>query len=501
MTIPAKQIVQVNPAVVAAGGNPLALNGLFLTESLLMPTKKVYGFVTALAVKNFFGPSSAEYAASLKYFAGYNNSILKPGTLLFAPFNAAARAGWVKSGSLAAMTLAQLQALAAGTITISLDGTPETSSSIDLSTATSFSNAATIIAAAFGTAPAVTWDAVSATFLIESNTTGSSSSVSITTGTLATSLKLTAATGAITSAGDTVDTPGSAMDKVIAVSQNWAAFVTMWEPNLAGKEAFAAWAIAQGDRYGYIGWDTDAQAIVNGSTTCFGAIAKAGAWDSVICISGDLSVCTATDVANVAFFLAGMVASINFNQTNGRITAAFKSQPGLVATCTDEQIAANLLANGYSYYGSYATANQGFVFFYNGQMPGKFQWIDPFVNQIYLNSQFQLADLSLLTQIGSIPYNEEGYSLLRASKIDPITAAINFGSIRKGVTLSAVQKAEINQAAGLDVTSIIESDGWYLQILDPGADIRQLRGTPIQNFWYTDGGSVQKLVLGSINIL
>jgi hypothetical protein len=501
MTIPAKQIVQVNPAVVAAGGNPLALNGLVLTESLLMPTKTVYGFVTPDAVKNFFGPSSAEYAASIKYFLGFNNSTLKPGTLLFAPYNAAARAGWVQSGSLAGMTLAQLQALAAGTITISLDGTPETSSSIDLSTATSFSNAATIIAAAFGTAPAITWDAVSATFLIESNTTGASSAVAITTGTLATSLKLTAATGAITSAGDTVDTPSSAMDKVIAISQNWATFTTLWEPNLVDKEAFAAWAIAQGDRYGYIGWDTDAQAIVNGLTTCFGAIAKAAAWDSVICISGDLAVCTATDVANIAFFLAGMIASINFNQTNGRITAAFKSQSGLVATCTDEQIAANLLENGYSYYGSYATANQGFTFFYNGQMPGKFKWIDPFINQIYLNSQFQLADLTLLTQVGSVPYNEEGYSLLRASKIDPITAAINFGSIRKGVTLSAAQIAEINQAAGLDVASIIQSDGWYLQILDPGADIRQQRGTPIQNFWYTDGGSVQKLVLGSINIL
>jgi hypothetical protein len=501
MTIPASQIVTVNPAVVAAGGNPLALNGLFLTESLLMPTKKVYGFVSSAAVKNFFGPASAEFAAALKYFSGYDNSSLKPGTLLFAPYNAAARAGWVQSGSLAAMTLAQLQALPAGTLTISLDGTPETSSSIDLSTATSFSDAATKIAAAFGTPPAVTWSAVTSTFLIESNTTGSTSAVTVTTGTLATSLKLTAATGAITSAGDTVDTPGSAMDKVVAVSQNWATFVTLWEPNLADKEAFTAWAIAQNNRYGYIGWDTDAQAIVNGSTTCFGAIAKAAAWDSVLCISGDLSICTATDVANVAFFIAGMVASINFAQTNGRITAAFKSQSGLVPTCADNQLSANLLANGYSFYGSYATANQGFIFFYNGQMPGEFKWLDPFINQIYLNSQFQLADLTLLTQVGSIPYNEDGYSLLRASKIDPITAAINFGSIRKGVTLSAAQIAEVNQAAGLDVASIIQSDGWYLQILDPGATIRQARGTPIQNFWYTDGGSVQKLVLASINIL
>ena len=501
MTIPASQIVTVNPEVVAAGGNPLALNGLFLTQSLLMPTGAVYGFVSSTAVKNFFGPASAEYAASLIYFAGYDNSSIKPGVMLFAPFNLAARAGWVQSGSLAAMTLTQLKAITPGTLTISLDGTPETSSSIDLSAATSFSDAASIIAAAFATAPAVSWNAVSSTFLIESNTTGASSSVSITTGAFATALMLTAATGAITSAGAVIDTPGSAMNKAIAVSQNWATFTTLWEPVTADKEAFQVWAAAQNQRYGYVAWDTDAQAIVQGSTTCFGAIAKAGNFESVICVSGDLSICTSGDVLNLAVFLMGAVASINFAATNGRITAAFKSLSLLNATCADLQKSSNLLANGYSFYGSYATANQGFVFFYNGQMPGKFEWLDTYVNQIYLNSQFQLALLDLLTALGSIPYNEEGYGLMRAGMGDPIQAALNFGAIRAGVSLSAAQTAEVNTAAGQDVADIIENQGYFLQIKDPGATVRGQRGTPIVNFWYTDGGSVQTITLASINIL
>ncbi len=501
MTIPASQIVTVNPAVVAAGGNPLALNGLFLTENLLMPTGKIYAFVSSTAVKNWFGPASAEYAASLIYFSGYDNSTIKPGLMLFAPYNAAARAGYVQSGSLAGMTLTQLKAITPGTLTISLDGTPETSSSIDLSAATSFSNAATIIEAAFGTAPVVTWNAVNSTFTIESNTTGGSSSVAITTGAFATALSLTAATGAVTSAGAVADTPGSAMDNAVAISQNWATFTTLFEPNLAGKEAFQVWAAAKNQRYGYIAWDTDAQAIVQGSTTCFGAIAKAGSFDSVACISGDLSVCTSTDILNEAIFIMGAIASINFAQTNGRITSAFRSLAGLNPTCADQQKSANLLANGYSFYGSYATANQGFEFFYNGQMPGKFEWLDTFVNQIYLNSQFQLVLLSLLTALGSIPYNEEGYGLIRAGMGDPIQAGLNFGSIRAGVSLSAAQTAEVNTAAGVDAASIIESQGYYLQILDPGATVRSERGTPVINFWYTDGGAVQQITLASINIL
>jgi hypothetical protein len=168
---------------------------------------------------------------------------------------------------------------------------------------------------------------------------------------------------------------------------------------------------------------------------------------------------------------------------------------------TDQQIAANLLANGYSFYGSYATANDQFNFLYNGQMTGKWKWVDTFVDQVYLNSQFQLALLSLLTSVKSIPYNESGYSLIRAAMIDPISQALNFGSIRTGITMSAQQKAVVNQAAGLDVSTIIEQQGYYLQILDPGAQVRGNRGTPVINFWYTDGGAVQKITVASIDIM
>ena len=67
--------------------------------------------------------------------------------------------------------------------------------------------------------------------------------------------------------------------------------------------------------------------------------------------------------------------------------------------------------------------------------------------------------------------------------------------------MSASQKAQVNQAAGLDVSTIIEQQGYYLQILDPGAQVRGNRGTPVINFWYTDGGAVQKINVASIDIM
>lgn len=507
MTIPASDIVTVNPGVVGSGGNPLALNGVILSKNTLLPTAAVQSFASDEAVRAFFGPASDEYAIAQVYFLGFDNSTIKPGNLFFAPYVDADRAAWLQSGSLAALSLADLQALS-GVLTLTVDGTPVTSSNINLATATSFSDAATKIAAGFaGGEVTCAWNAVNSTFTLTSATTGANSAITYATGTLSAGLKFTSATGAILSQGAVADTPATAMDMVKSKTQNWVDFMTMWEPLIADKEAFAVWTNAQNQRFAYIAWDTDGQAIVNGSTTCFGAVAKSLQYDGVVCVSGDATAATAqgTTLAaatrNLAAFVLGSVASIDFSRANGRITAAFKSQSGFIPTVLDQQVAANLLANGYSFYGAYATANDQFNFLYNGQMSGKWKWLDTFVNQVYLNSQFQLALLSLLTSVKSIPYNQAGYSLIRAAMIDPINEGLNFGSIRTGITMSASQKAQVNQAAGLDVSTIIEQQGYYLQILDPGAQVRGNRGTPVINFWYTDGGAVQKINVASIDIM
>jgi hypothetical protein len=492
MTIPASDIVVVNPGVVGSGGNPLALNGVILSTNALLPTAAVRSFASPDAVKAFFGAASAEYEIAKVYFLGFDNSTIKPGTLYFSPYVNTARAAWLQSGNLSAMTLTELQALS-GVLTVTIDGVEKTSSSINLATATSFSDAAGMIDAGFTSGDvAVTWNAVNSTFLFTSPTTGAASTMSFATGTLSAGLMLTSATGAILSQGADADTPATAMDAVKAETQNWVEFMTRWEPVIEDKEAFAVWTNAQNQRYMYVCWDTDAQAIVNGSTTCFGAIAKSLQYDGVVPVY---------NTKELAAFVLGTVASIDFSRLNGRITSAFKSQSGFVPTVTDQQIAANLLENGYSFYGAYATANDQFNFLYNGQMSGRWGWVDTFVDQVYLNAQFQLALLSLLTTVKSIPYNESGYSLIRAAMIDPINQALNFGSIRTGITLSASQVAQINQAAGLDVSTIIEQQGYYLQILDPGAQVRGNRGTPIINFWYTDGGAVQKITVASIDIM
>jgi len=493
MTIPVSSIVSVNPGVVGAGGSPLALNGVILSKSLYIPTGSVQSFADTSAVSDFFGPSSTEYALSQIYFQGFDNSTIKPGALMFAPFVDTARAGWLQSGSLAGMTLTDLQALGSGTLIITVDGVAKTSSSISLGAIASFSAAATAIAAAFTGSPLTcVWDAVRSVFVLTSATTGATSTMSFATGTLATGLKLTSATGASLSAGAAADTPASAMDNVKANTQNWVSFTTLWEPLLADKELFAAWATLQNSRYLYVTWDTDTQAVTANSTTCFGAVAKALEYDGVMSVY---------NTANLAVFVLGLIASIDFTRTNGRTSGAFRSQSGFTSTVTAKSVADILLANGYSFYGSYSEANEQFNFLYNGNLPGKWQWMDTFVDQVYLNSQFRSVLMTLLTNVGAIPYSEQGYSLIRAAMVDSINAAVNFGTIRAGITLSESQAAQVNAAAGRSVSQTIEQQGYYLQILDPGSTVRANRGTPVINFWYTDGGAIQQISIASINIM
>jgi len=497
VTIPASSIVDIIPSVVSAGGSALDTVGLILTTGTRVPVGTVKSFPSSASVDSYFGATSDEAKAAAVYFSGFTNSSVLPGSVLYAQYNDADVAAYLRGGDASGLTLTQLKALS-GTIILTVDGTLATSSTIDLSAATSFSNAATIIESAF-TSPGftVTYDSVSGGFVFTSSTTGASSTITEATGTLSASLYLTTATGAVLSQGAAAQTdPGAFMDSIVAVTTDWVSFMTLFDPDSSGntlKQAFSTWTGQQSNRYAYICWDTDITPTEStDATTSLGQLLSAANTSGTCLIY-------APDY-NLAAFVCGSIASINFQQKNGRITFAFKSQSGLASTVTTDTAAANLLANFYNFYGSYATANQGYTWFYNGSVSGQYKWLDSYINQIWLNNSFQLALMNLLANVKSIPYNNSGYSLIRAACMDTINAGKNFGAFVGGVQLSAAQIAEVNNAAGTPIDQILSSQGWYLQILDAPAATRAARKTPPMTFWYMDGGSVQQITLNSIEV-
>lgn len=496
-SIPMSAIVSGVPSVISAGGSPLSLNAIFNTQDPSIPIGTIAGFPSLLSVQNWFGANSPEAGRAAKYFNGFIGADQIPGTLYFAQFNTTAVAGYLRGLSLAGTPLTTIQGLS-GTLTLTLDGVSTVSGAINLSAATSFSNAAALIQTALqaGTptnTATVTYDSLRAAFVITSPTTGASSSVGFpTVDAIATGLGLTLAAGAVHSPGAAIAVPAAFMTAIVNQLQNWFTFTNVAEPVDATKLAFAAWVNTQNARYKYVQSDSSATPTTGPAANSFGVLTST--------FTGVVAIYDPTG-GDLAAFECGATASIAAGEPNGRITFAFKGQAGLAVSVTDETTATNLIANGYNFYGSYATAAQKFQWYQPGQISGAWLWDDSYTDQVILNNALQLSLAELMGTIKSIPYNTAGYSLIRSAMADPINAAISFGSIVAGVELSASQIAEVNQAAGVKIDSFLFNFGYFLQILDPGSVVRGQRGSPIITLWYVDGESVQKINFSSIDVL
>lgn len=488
-SIPASQIVSVNPSVLSSGGSPLALNAVFLSKNANIPTGEAMLFATAESVGEHFGFTSDEYKAAQIYFKGFDGSNKKPGRLYFYALNSVAEAGYLLGASVKTTSLAELKKIK-GSLNVTIDGVEKKAPSIDLKSATSFSEAAQQIGSALSAT--VEFEEQLQAFKIVSATTGKSSAVSFATGDIADKLGLSETAGARVSKGTNAESVDEMMAGLTAATLNFATFTTIEEPTIEDKLALAKWSNLQNERFLYVGWGKEAAALQAGNTTSFGAKLKESQYSGATAVYSGL---------DKAAFLCGAIASIDFSEREGRITVAFKGQSGLEVDVNDATEAQNLKDNGYNFYGAWATANDRFLFMYPGQMTGKWKWLDNYVNQIRLNSQLQLALMTMLTSAKSVPYNAVGRALHRAACQDAIDEALNFGSIRAGVDLSEQQRAIINNEAGVDAASQIEARGYYLYVGKASAQTRGNRESMPIKLWYTDGGSVHAVNMGSINIL
>lgn len=346
-------------------------------------------------------------------------------------------------------------------------------------------------------APVVTYNSQTQAFQITSGETGSASAVaygqSAGSGTdLSRVLNLTEQLGAVQSEGTDGQSLTDCLIGVLKSARDWVSFSTIWEPERAEKLELATWCSGHDTRFVYVMWDTDNTARVQGSTASAGyAITHTLELDGTCC---------AWNTLDVAAGVMGAIACLNFDQREGRTTLAFRQFEGVTVTCDDDGDYDALIANGYNCYADFATASAQFKFFQNGQVSGKFEWLDTYCNAIALKDALQLNILDLFKAVRSLPYNEDGYASVRTACLDTINRFIDFGAIRTGISLSQTQKVQLLQEIGKDVSQTLESAGWYMQITDPGAVIRGQRQSPNCAFYYMDGGSIQKIVMSATAI-
>ncbi|WP_018979430.1 DUF3383 family protein [Saccharibacter floricola] len=287
--------------------------------------------------------------------------------------------------------------------------------------------------------------------------------------------------------------PASLMKVVTSATQSFTGFTTSWEPTLEQKQAFATWTSAQSDRYWYVPWDTDEQALDPQSGASFGAWLKKQSPEGTTAIYKD---------PLVSALCLGWMASLDFSATNGRTNLCFRRNGAITPAAIDGDTSDALIANGYSFYGANANGLGDWQWVSNGAVSGQFLWADSYINQVWLNASFQSDLINLLLNVGQIPYNTQGDGLISAAVQNTINQAVSFGAIRPGVALTDLQKQQIDGAAGTSISGTVESRGWYFQpnASSTPASVRIARGSPPCRFWYTDGQSVQSINLASLEV-
>lgn len=522
MAIPASQIVNVIPRVRVPGSQELEISGLILTDNPLAPFPQILSFPTKESVGDYFGTDSDLYNLAVKYFLGYDDSFKKPSKLLFARRVSSNLSAFLIGGAVSA-TIQNFKNITAGSFKTTINGVEQQFTNINFSTVTTYSDIALIIQASLRTVAAqatVQYSTINKGFIVDIGDAGADSSittfepiadednlvtlsvrddirlnVSVNSANqdIAILLRLDEQSGTVVSSGSEALTESQNMDSVVNYSQNWASFTTSYEASEDEVLALALWTTGTNQEYAYFPWVTSANLA---NQTASNTLADRLNDNNV---SG---VAPCYNSAELAVFGLSIGACIDWNRDQGAINYSFKSQAGIAPTVTDAVTATTLGNRRINFYGRYATRSDEFVHFYPGRIFGSYGFIDSYINAIWFRNVLQTAIYDGLKQAGRVPYTDRGYTRVKAWMTDPCERALTNGVIDAGVSLTEAQKAELQYESGdADIAKVLTRTGYFIQVLDPGAQVRVNRDSPICNVWYTYGGSINKIEVAATAIL
>lgn len=498
MSIPAKFIIELSPRTITGGSADLETNGMVLTSTYLLPTTNpATAFVSASAVAAVFGAASPEAEFAQQYFTGLTNQQKAPSALVIGLNMQTALGAWIQSAPVTA-ELSALQKISDGALTITINGSPVEATGIDLSGAQSLSEVATTVAAKLtGTKGAYNSDLNA--FIFTTEQTGATATIGYATagsgGTdLSTLLGLTQTAGAVLSQGTAAMTVAQNLNAIMAATANWSQFTTLDEvTDRETAEAYAAWADADDD-FVYLFWSTDSKMTNTQTQASTIAAALQNTYNCTVML---YTLSNAAAAAALAY-----PATIKWDQEQGMKVLFGKSATGVPASVTDEQIASTLDALNVSYVGQFATRNADFVFFNRGAASSSmYGFYDTLIGMIWLRSKIQRACMDGFNSVNRVPYNAKGYTMIKAWISDPIRSAKTVGVIDTGVALSDAQIAQITQEVGEDISVALSTNGYFLQVTDPEANVRAERGTPEMSLFYAYAGSVQKIAMPVTSVL
>ena len=494
MSISLDKLIKINSSVVNATSRGMALVTMLMSRSSLIPindTQRALPFTSADQVASFFGINSAEYTYSAYYYKGYTGQTGMAKLLWIGRYVDSSQGAYIRGNTInPTVVLSSLKLITSGTITFRFNGASQILSALDFSGANSLSACASVIQTSLSaliSGATVTYSSLTKSFTAKVPAgMGDTTVESCVDGSLATLLKMTAATAPTLSQGSASQSPAENWQAVKTVTRNWAFGSKLWSIDASPfAEALAdcEWFNTQNGNYGYVPWSNDSAVVVAFKQT----VADADYQNISINYSG-------------SDFVAGQlgaIAAVDYSQRNARISLTNKSFSGVTPLVTDDATFDLMVANKINFYGRFQSRNDESNFSEEGWITGIWLRIENLANNIWVADQLQIKQAGYFGIAKTIPYNDEGYQSLNAVIGTVGALCANNGVAQAGNIFSDAVKQKLNSDAGFDLTSALTQQGWYSWVIPATPDERVNRDPVVAYFYYTNGGNIGKITINN----
>ena len=419
---------------------------LILGDSQVIDTQTRYRQYSSISgVAGDYPTTAPEYLAAEDFF----EQAPQPSILYIGAWARTATSGSLFGGALSAaqQALSNFTAITNGNINITVNGVNNTWTGINFSAATSLTQVAAILQAAIGggSLTNVTWNPNTSNFIIDSNTTGASSSVVFLSTTL-NNMGFAGTAGGYSVTGIPAETALAAATILTQLSNSWyglmfAASVMPTDANLVST----ATLIQAANPVRIFGTTTqEATALQTGDSTSLPYLLSQGNYTRTFCqySSSDPNVCAA---------IFGIAFTCNFEGSNTLYTLKFQQETGIVAETLTESQAAQLNQTNCNVFVNY---NNNTAILQQGTMASG-QFFDVIHGTDWLQNAAQTAVYNVLLTAGTkVPQTDPGVTRLVNALTGVMQQGVANGLIAPGVWLGP--------PVGEIVTGQTLSTGYYV---------------------------------------
>lgn len=462
MPIKSTRYVEITSAVIGASSVAVqSLTGRRFTSNPLVPTD---GIVTVLngGAQDYFGAETAEARFASQYFSYVSPApASKANNLQYAAYAPAGRTP-ILFGAPNVSTLAALQAVTAGSLSIQLGDAAIDLTAINLSTALTFADVASLLQTAVRTGVGaqyttalVTYDSLTQEFKVQGSVVGNAAAIInvAPTGTDIAPLINLNGVGSVQSPGIAAQSPLAAFIAAEQLTDSFGSASFQETMTLEQAVDLATYVAAQNIKY---------QLYLSVSRADYETWSAA-----LIGIPSVGLILNATTNEYKESLPQAIMAATDYDRRNATLNYMFR-QSALTGDVVDTEESIALDAARVNYYGTTASAGQRISFFQRGfLMGGATAALDMNVhaNEQWLKAFMSSRFLALEIATGKIPANNEGRGLCMLVISEGVDRAKFNGTIQVGRLLNSTQQIAITELTGDALAYLeVQNNGYWADV-------------------------------------